>query len=180
MKHTSIILLCLLALSACKTARMNELAATRHDQPVTTGKLSSLNGSYANKTSTGMVAELYSLWSRLFPRQAAGGDWAQARVTLQIADSATLVATLVRGDSILATNNIPFEVHKGYLRLQQRNYGEQLIGPLVWAWRNPEVYLGLSATNNLVLINGDTALLMILIIPTIGGGEPYAMEYNRS
>lgn len=179
MKQAWLLLFLILTLAACKTARINALTATRQDMSVTTEKLSGLNGCFSNKTSTGMVAEYYSLWSRLFPRQPAGQDWERTHVKLQVTDSATLLATLVRGDCMLTTNAIPFDVHNGYLRLKQRNYGEQLVGPLVWCWRKPDTYLGLSPSNNLVLVNGDRALMMLLIIPLLGGGDPYAMEYTR-
>jgi len=108
-----------------------------------------------------------TLWEYLTLKEAP----TNAMVALEMSDKQTLTATLLTDGKETDSRTITFKRRAPWLELPTQHIAHPLLWYLIWGWESQSPAIGFDADGDLcAYINYHGGSLMILILPTVGGG----------
>ena len=107
-----------------------------------------------------------TLWEYLTRKKSAPGNV----VELKFTSKRKLEATLWEEDAKLDSRTIRFKQNKDWNTLSGQDVATPLLWYFIWGWQKNETAIGINTTGNLCVHYIQGGILMIGIIPTIGGG----------
>jgi hypothetical protein len=89
---------------------------------------------------------------------------------------------LIDQDSILKSVTLKGKYKKGYFRVKRDYNSNFIFGPLIWVLGEHRNFIGLTKTNNLVILDsGGQSFLLFVIFPFFGGsGNSIELEYKKT
>ena len=103
-------------------------------------------------------------------------------VKVESSDSKTLNFNLDDNGITIESLTLKGRYKKGYFKVNRQNLFDCVVGPLVWVLGEHINYIGLSKSNNLVVLDsGGVGVLFIIAFPIfVAGGDKHDYEYTRT
>ena len=175
----TILLLQIVFLASCSSYKMDRLEKWNNDQDLTKTGEASFDGSYRNapdiEASSGADLKLWDVFT---------GEKSTETDHVNFCDFAgnVLQLSLIRDSRVVKSIEVKYEAFPTFRKLDTIITSEGLNVPGVWAKRYNDISIGIAPSGNLRLNYVQSGLLMIGILPTIGGGggNGLTMEYSKA
>lgn len=82
-------------------------------------------------------------------------------------------------DSLLRSLKFNGRLKNGFFRSKKRTTATFPVGILIWGLRNERLYFGVTAQNDLLVINSNGAVAFFTVMPVSGGGGDYHAILER-
>jgi len=128
-------------------------------------KLPFIQGQWNNKSIN--QYDYYTLWECLTTEKAPLNSF----VGLDFLDQHTLLADLFLDGVNIKSHKIKIKQRESWFELPTQYIAHPFLWYIIWGWGNKDIALGITANDNLWVNSVGNGSIMILFLPTFGGGN---------
>ncbi len=140
-----------------------------------------INGIYSNTPvdTSGFEQTLYSNFT--IGRRDTLSHKNIGNIKITSINANKIILELIENEKTIKTKVLKGKYKKGYFRVRRQYMAEGILGPIVWAFGEHKNYIGISKSNNLVILRsgGSGAMLLIAFPIFVAGGDWRNNEYIR-
>ena len=167
---------CLL-LTACNSSTINLIKRDVTDLNINETNYQKIKGTYSNSCIEHSTWEITEM---VFNKRELKKKYNHDSIILQInpINLKSIELKFLKNDSLLGTKVLKGEYKNGYFSAKTINRIEGLF-PLFWGPSDQEMSFGITAQNNLVILESHGALAILVVAPLGGNNSQSAHEYKR-
>lgn len=172
-KSFVILFLTCLTISSCSTIHLNE--RYKKDRDLGDTSFHNLKGFYNNYSTS--YDSNNTVISMLNPDALNLAK--DLKLNLEPIDNKTLKVNFYSKDTFVSTSTFKGKYKRGYFKIKRVWTKHFVLGPLFWGLGNNIKYIGLTKSDDLVIISSTSALVLVVFIPVYNGGGQFNREFKR-
>jgi hypothetical protein len=159
---------------SCSSAKLS--ARYNKDVELNDSNFDQLKGNYSNFTTDTIHRN-----RTLFSNFQTDTLYSKSAYTVEIIPigNKMLELRLNRNDTLMSSIRINGKYRKGYFKVKRQWNSEFIVGPLVWLLGDNLKYVGLTKSDDLVILSSSGGVMLLIVFPIFAAGTQNENVYAR-